>query len=270
MPAIYAHSRMARELIGRLNSAEREIVTNNRSLYLLGAHGPDILFYYRPFSSNPISRLGHITHDMTGAEFFTRAAEVIRERGYSAPHLAYVYGFLSHFALDVSCHGYIGRHTLRSGISHAEMEMELDRALLVADGRDPLRQRLTAHLDATDANAAVIKDFFEGVTQKDIKAAIKSMIRCNDLLLAPTEAKRQLISLVLKLAGKHEEMFGLVMSSRASERCRESTRRLLDLYARAEELAERLISGFDSCLRGGAALDGIYAHTFDSALPPGK
>lgn len=53
---------------------------------------------------------------------------------------------LNHFALDVSCHGYIDEKIAASGISHTEIEVEFDRMLMLMDGKDPLRQNLTEHI----------------------------------------------------------------------------------------------------------------------------
>ena len=48
MPSTYAHYRMGKELIKALPESRQTIIRNNMELYLIGLHGPDILFYYKP------------------------------------------------------------------------------------------------------------------------------------------------------------------------------------------------------------------------------
>ena len=81
-------------------------------------------------------------HKHSGKEFFERARKVISEKKDREPYLAYTYGVLNHFALDVSCHGYIEDKINESGISHAEIEVEFDRELMVMDKKNPITQSL--------------------------------------------------------------------------------------------------------------------------------
>ena len=46
-------------------------------------------------------------------------------------YLAYYYGFICHFALDATCHGYIEKRIHESGVSHGEIEVEFDRFLMI-------------------------------------------------------------------------------------------------------------------------------------------
>ena len=43
-----------------------------------------------------------------------------------------------------------------SGITHAEIEAELDRELLVMAGKNPVKQKLTGHIKPSQESAAVI------------------------------------------------------------------------------------------------------------------
>ena len=44
--------------------------------------------------------------------------------------------------------------------SHAEIEAEWDRKLMVMDGYNPVAHRLTDHIHSTKENAGVIQTFF--------------------------------------------------------------------------------------------------------------
>lgn len=155
--------------------------------------GPDLFFYYKPLSKNPVSRLGHEFHDRPGRDFFERAARVLQMHPDSLAHRAYVYGFLCHFALDTLSHDYVAEKEAASGLSHARIESELERALMLRDGLDPASHRPTGHLVPSEENAAVIADFFPEVTQEQVLDSLRGMVFYLDLLVAPSALKRWVI-----------------------------------------------------------------------------
>ncbi len=53
MPTTYAHDRFGREVYEQLPANLKKIIRENKKLYLIGLHGPDIFFYYHPFSKKP-------------------------------------------------------------------------------------------------------------------------------------------------------------------------------------------------------------------------
>ena len=122
----YAHYRFGKDVIDCLPLTCRNLVTENRSLFDIGLHGPDILFYHRPLSHDPVNRLGYGMHERPAAEFFQRAAMLYRTSDAPDALRAYLYGFICHFALDSTCHPYIEKMEHDSGLSHAEIETELE------------------------------------------------------------------------------------------------------------------------------------------------
>ena len=58
MPSTYAHYRMGQQVRTMLDGNEKKIVEKYPQLYLIGLHGPDILFYYKPLKSNAINSIG--------------------------------------------------------------------------------------------------------------------------------------------------------------------------------------------------------------------
>ena len=172
MPSTYAHYRMGQEVIKQVSVPAHDIIMKHKQLYDIGLHGPDILFYYHPLVTNPVN-----------------AAEIIETASDKEAALAYIYGFICHFALDSTCHGYIDEKIVQSGVSHTEIEVEFDRSLMIEDGKDPVRQDLTKHIVPSMENASVIAQFFQGAEPKRVKKALKGMIQNNHLLLAPSRLK---------------------------------------------------------------------------------
>ena len=267
MPSIYAHHRLGREVRRELTGRQREAVQARPELYLIGLHGPDILFYYRPLSANRVNAVGHQIHARPGRVFFENACRVIRDSADPAAALAYACGALDHFALDVTCHPYVDEKIAASGVAHIRIEVEFDRSLMLADGLNPVTHVLTDHIRPTAANAAVIAPFYPGVTAKQVEQALRSMIFCNRLLLARTERKRKLIYAVLRMAGKYRELSGFVVDPQGDLACADSSARLRELYDLARRRAGQFHRAFDRCLAGEGELPELFQYTFDGNLP---
>lgn len=271
MPSTYAHYRMGQEVRKSVKESVKSVIEAYPELYLIGLHGPDILFYYKPLKANAVNQIGYDMHKRTGASFFENAAKTIRKAAENSKdvraYLSYAYGVICHFALDVTCHGYIDDKIEASKVTHAEIEVEFDRELMVKDGFDPIRHKLTGHLVPSLENAEVIKDFYEGVSTEHVKRAIVGMVHNNNILLAPSRLKRCFVYALLKISGNFKEMHGLMVNFEKNPLCDDSTERLIGLYDSAKKLAVSLINEYDAYLDGTGKLDDIYRYTFGSTLP---
>lgn len=266
MPSTYAHFKLGQEIKEMVPPDEKKVIEEYPELFLIGLHGPDILFYYRPLTSNKVNRIGYGMHERAGKEFFEKAAAVAKAHGGDEAYLSYIYGFICHFALDVTCHGYIDEKIKESGVSHAEIEVEFDRQLMVEDGLDPIHQKLTGHIKATEVNAFIIKDFFESVTDSRVKKALKGMI-FNNKLLAPSRFKRRIVYALLKLTGNYKEMHGLIVNYEKNPDCTDSTERLKSLYYVARNRAVTLIEEYADYMENSTPLNQLYEYTFGTKLP---
>ena len=94
MPSTYAHYRLGQQVRRKLEGNERKIIEKYPQLYLIGLHGPDILFYYKPLRPNPVNQIGYDLHGHSGKEFFERAKNIINSQKEKEPFLAYTYGVL--------------------------------------------------------------------------------------------------------------------------------------------------------------------------------
>lgn len=214
----------------------RSLIQENRSLYDIGLHGPDILFYYKALHSNPVNAIGYQMHSRPGAAFFAPAKDIWRQYQTDTPqasqHTAYLLGFVCHYVLDHYCHGHVEKMVSVSGLSHTEIETEFDRFLLLRDGKDPLRAHLASHIHATRENARIIAHFFPTLGQEEILRSLTSMVRDRELLRAPCAAKRSLLFSALKLTGNYESMHGMIMAKNSNPACRVSN---LALFKRLKE-----------------------------------
>lgn len=263
MPAAYAHRRFGEDVLARLPENAQKIINRHRELFDLGLHGPDLLFYYGPLSSNPVSRQGSERHAAPALEFFRAAGELLRCRDDEAL-LACCWGFICHFSLDVHCHGYINELAASGGPGHAEAEADFDRALLAESGRELRPKNITGHIRPSGRNARIISEFFPGVTAGQMRLALYGMKAELAFLSTQNRCVRGLVKTALKLSGSYARLGPMLMSSRPNARCAESSRRLRELYTEAVDTALRLIADFQDSARGLRDYDEIYKYNFDS------
>lgn len=74
MPSTYAHRRFGTNVLEHLPDELRAQLEQNRELYDIGLHGPDLLFYYHAAKSNPVGALGNAMHEEPGRVFLTGRA----------------------------------------------------------------------------------------------------------------------------------------------------------------------------------------------------
>lgn len=262
MPTTYAHYRFGKDVLGALPRPLEQAVENNREMFDIGLHGPDILFYYKALKSNPVSQKGYALHDEMADIFFNRAFKVIADSSDSAAARAYMYGFICHFALDSECHKYIEKMIYLSGITHSEIEMEFDRYLLTGDHINPVTYLGVKHIHPRLKNAEVIAPFFEELPAETMKKCLSSMIMYHKLMLAPGQRKRKILFAAMKIMGKYDSMHGIVMSQKPNPKCEGYCLLLKKLYAGAVPLAVDLIIKFQRALFQDAELPVRFHETF--------
>lgn len=96
-------------------------------------------------------------YEQTGKEVFDTFRKMMTSKKQINHYLAYYYGFICHFALDATCHGYLEKRIHESGVSHGEIEVEFDRFLMIEDGLNPISHHLTNHLVASEENPKCIE-----------------------------------------------------------------------------------------------------------------
>lgn len=246
MPSTYAHYKFANDVIPLLPDEAKKAVEGNLALYLIGCHGPDILFYYKAIKKNEVNSFGYKMHEESAAPFFEKAKAAVN--GGGAPSLSYIMGFITHFALDSTCHGYVERERKALGITHTKLEVEFDRFLLAEEGKDPVKQKLVEHIIADSGYAKVISSFFP-FSEKEIKRALKDMKRICNLFRCPGRVKRAIVGGILKLVSK--ELPDQIMGCKPDPVCAESNKKMRELFESAKPTAKMLFEDFMNTLGGG-------------------
>lgn len=81
----------------------KEIIRKNPNAYHMGLQGPDIFFYYlNPYMRKRKNNICNILHEKNTGAFFDNLLEytVVLETEDREICLAYIAGFLCHYALD--------------------------------------------------------------------------------------------------------------------------------------------------------------------------
>ena len=79
------------------------------------------------------------------------------------------------------------------------MEGELDRKLMIMNGENPVSRRLTGHIVPSMKNAVIIKDFYRGITAKEVKKHMNGMVFYSQDLVCPSKIKRMALYAALKV-----------------------------------------------------------------------
>lgn len=261
MPATYAHFRFGKGVRKDLKGSEAaEVIAKHPELFQIGLHGPDLLFYYHPLSGNPVNRLGNALHRKSGKAFSKRARAALQQADDKTPYLAYWYGVLCHFVLDVYCHGYIGETMQLEQLSHSVIETEFDRMLLVHDGYEPVSKKLTDHIRVSRECAEIISRFYPEVTVGQILSSLRGMRFFCNLLVAPSMWKRKLLRFGMRITGNTAEMPGMIMPLQPRPVCKKSNRALGMRYRSARKKAAAVILQWERATKE----DELFSYNFES------
>nr|WP_288793856.1 zinc dependent phospholipase C family protein [uncultured Eubacterium sp.] len=268
MPSTFAHHLHGQLVLDRCPEEIASIIRENRELFDIGVHGPDILFYYNAIHSNRVNRFGHYLHHHPAFLFFGPASAA--ERGKRAPvdesesrrRLAYLAGFVCHFVLDSACHPYVQRKIEVDGIPHGVIEGDFERFLIRLSGGDPVRTRLTDQIIPSEENAETIRTFLPEFSSRDIQKCLRDMKFWHDVIYARTPVKRGLLYAGMEIIRMYPQLNGRVMRPAPNPDCADSSLRLLKYMNRSLDPAVGLIEEYFAFLRGERPLPAAFSATF--------
>ncbi len=262
MPTTYAHNVFGKAVFQKLPVELKNIVQENSMAYQVGLHGPDVLFYYKPFEKNSVNELGTRLHEEIAAPFFKRCKVLLEKNGDPAV-LAYVMGFICHFMLDSVCHPYISEYMERTGARHDEIETEFDRQLMLLTGKNPFRCRPGSFIRLEKKTLSIMCEVFESVGVPELKKALKSMRFYTGVVVRPTKMGRCLLTNGMKLIGIYEGMHGRVMRTIPVKRCEDSTRQLQELFQLSVPETVTVVEDFCSTLHDIEYLNARFERNFE-------
>lgn len=225
MPSNYAHRIYGDAVYSALSPTLMKRIEPHLPLFRLGLHGPDLLFYYQPFRSTPMGRMGSGLHYYSGREVIGRMLDTVptlpeeqQEAG-----LAYTLGFVCHYLLDSACHPYVHRLEDAGKANHIAIEGELDLWLIVEEGGTPFTTDPVSHLGglvpedhqviAAMLAALSVLMYPEAPLKQlpdEVASAYRWMIFINHFFAAPQGWKRAIAHTGLFLTGTYEKRKGAI------------------------------------------------------------
>lgn len=224
MPDLITHSVCAEDGVSLLDSSDiKEEVLKRKNLLYLGAQGPDFFFYHRPYPWNgksKIKNIGTLLHIQRTGEFIVACLDYIKRGKYEKTDyhnlIAFISGYISHYALDTLGHPYIfyfsGVHnenkpeTAKYSIFHKKLEIIID--ILVSKERttEGFNKRkafefLPVAKDLPEIIGRLMSETIadihkQEVPSRDILCAYKDMRSSIKLLYDPTGIKAKLIGIL--------------------------------------------------------------------------
>lgn len=190
MPTTYTHDLFGKKLYKRLPEEMQAVIRENRDLYRIGLHGPDILFYLLPVPAVP--KIGVKMHKEPARAFFERGMKKVRTTGNKAL-LAYLLGFGGHYLLDSVCHPLVNHMDQEGIISHTLSEKELDRTFMLETGKNPLKFYPSDCIVPKMSYAEVIHEAIPEVSSRKIYISLWMMKFLTNAMVCDNHGRRKYV-----------------------------------------------------------------------------
>lgn len=243
MPTTYAHDLFGKMVYHRLDPEIQEKIKKYQTTYQIGLHGPDILFYVRPFHKNRFNQMAHRLHREEADGFFERGRELYQKTG-NEEILVYLLGFICHFMLDSTCHPYISEYMKKTGARHDEIETEFDRALMVRTGKDPFHYQPGSVIRIEKNSVDAISEVMEGMSHKDIVRALMGSKFYTRLPICDSEKKRKIKLAVARILFMYRLADSRIIRGEPKDICLESTQHLTQLFRQTVPEAAAMINEY--------------------------
>jgi hypothetical protein len=145
MPSSVTHAYFGLDLYDRLNVDKRKLLKSYKNHLKTFAQGPDVLFFYKLFCpkyGKNVRLLGHYMQRSNTQDFFINLiTEIKKSKLNKNPEvLSFLYGFISHYVLDMTMHPYIiyktgmydkkNKSSYKYAGEHAKLELYIDAYLI--------------------------------------------------------------------------------------------------------------------------------------------
>ena len=261
MPTTYAHDLFGKMVYRRLDPQIQNIIKEYQTTYQIGLHGPDILFYVRPFHKNRFNQMAHRLHREEAEDFFEKG-RIVYQKTKNEEVLVYLLGFICHFILDSTCHPYISEYMKKTGARHDEIETEFDRSLMIRTGKDPFHYQPGSVIRIEKNSVSAISEVLEGMSHRDIIKALAGTRFYTRLPICGSEQKRKIKLVISKLFFIHRFADGRIIRKEPKAICRESTEHLTTLFQKAIPEATAIIEEYYRERNGSEILNSRFRRNY--------
>ena len=151
-------------------SEEQKKTIPNLPMYYLGSQGPDLFFFHRyMFLPNSLNKYGSMMH----AQKVRETIAYLKNHTHSPSLHSYFIGYLTHYALDCSCHPIINAyakmesdlHGTNVSEAHFRIEGEIDGWILNQLGRSVRDYNVYNMLKISDTDVRELGSLYHGLFQ---------------------------------------------------------------------------------------------------------
>lgn len=262
MPAFYAHNRFGALVAGQMNGELNEIISSHYAQFAIGLQGPDIFFFYKPYSKNRVTQYGYHLHDISAYPFFEHALKIVKEKGRNSKEYAYLMGFICHYILDSEYHPYVEEMIGKTGVLHLEIEEEFEKMLLRLDGNDPLSYPVADLVPTDNATAKAVYPFYKNINPIIVKESLQYLKLVKKIFTAPGFLKQTVLNSAMHLTGNYAHWKGLMNQRKDNPNCQKTNEGLLIRFQSSIDIAVDMINEFDESLQTGKELNKRFDRTF--------
>lgn len=226
MPAATTHAEFAKTVYAAMAEEEKQKITSLPMFYL-GSQGPDLFFFHKyMFLPNSLNQYGGMMH----ADKVKETIAYMKAHTHSPSLHSYYCGFLTHYALDSSCHPIINAYSrmefelngTNESEAHFRLEGEVDGWLLHQLERSVKDYNVYNMLKISDQEVKELGRMYHGLFQevyalnianKDIEAACYDCMRITKQL-RPSAGKHKLARAVENLARMPHLITGMMLTDK--------------------------------------------------------
>ena len=244
MPSHYAHYYFGNQVLKNSSKDIKNIINTNGNTidaFMLGLHGPDILFFYKAHSKNPINIEGTRIHDEKGEAFLTKAIDYVKANP-SNENISYLLGFMCHFTLDTACHPIVKTQMELTSLSHSRIETEFDSYIIRYLGKDPLKINQLPHIKNNEELGNIIAPFYESTTSEDIQDSIKWMVNILNVVTSKHSIDRNIAKAILKASKQYDNHGGMITMKKPYPSTHNSNIELFNKLNEAIDIASEELS----------------------------
>lgn len=199
MPDILTHTICAHKSINNLKQEYKDLVSNNKEIFYLGAQGPDLFFYYKVFpwqDSKNISEFGTLIHSNSPNKFFLNGINIIKsleDNIIKEKLMVYLAGFLTHYSLDTTAHPYVFYHSgIVSTHNHKYLECTIDTLLNeIYDTKKMGIDKFYNSINLKDDDRTIVSNFLSELVYKTFDKKVES-----DIIYTSTKDMKMVIKLL--------------------------------------------------------------------------
>ncbi|MDF9867679.1 hypothetical protein OKW22_001257 [Bacilli bacterium PM5-3] len=262
MPAFATHFFYAKKVYEESDKEVKKLIERYRSYYDLGAQGPDIFFYYKPYKRNNIAAYGSSLHNKQAKRLFEDAIKKIKEVDDQAAFV-YLLGLGTHFSLDSSFHPIINKKYTEFN-DHMILEAELDRRIIEQNVRfKPHKFRRNLLINARYKYGYDLQFVYPKIDSKYIDESIYQTNFYMKVLYSPNNIKGKIISLLCKTFIKGADFSNLIIKKKPNTAYDKTVDELIKKYPDAITTGVNNLKNLVDVYNGKAKMDKYFYNTFE-------